>query len=95
MAGKKAAILWGKPRVGFVSASSLASCSADRRSAAGFIKREIDASDLRRHRLLVTASGRKVMGKGLALLSEAFGSRLSRLSLAQQAELKSLLEKLS
>lgn len=63
--------------------------------AAGFVKREIDASDLRRHRLLVTAAGRKVLTRGLALLSDAFGARLSRLSSAEQADLKRLLETLS
>ena len=63
--------------------------------AAGFVKREIDATDLRRHRLLLTAPGRKVMTRGLALLSEAFRARLSRLNSTEQAELKSLLEKLS
>jgi DNA-binding MarR family transcriptional regulator len=63
--------------------------------AAGFVRREIDASDLRRHRLIVTAAGRKVMTRGLAMLSEAFGARLSRLSGAEQAELKRLFEKLS
>jgi DNA-binding MarR family transcriptional regulator len=63
--------------------------------AAGFVRREIDEADLRRHRLLVTAAGRKVMTRGLALLSEAFGSRLRRLSSSEQAELKGLLEKLS
>ena len=40
-------------------------------------------------------AGRKVMTKGLALLSEAFGERLGRLSGPEQSELKSLLEKLS
>jgi DNA-binding MarR family transcriptional regulator len=63
--------------------------------AAGFVRREIDAGDLRRHRLSITPSGRKVMTKGLALLSEAFGTRLNRLSSSAQAELKSLLEALS
>jgi DNA-binding MarR family transcriptional regulator len=63
--------------------------------AAGFVRREIDAADLRRHRLLVTTAGRKVMTRGLALLSEAFGARVSRLSSAEQTELKRLLEKLS
>src|SRR5258705_4863588 len=56
--------------------------------AAGFVRREIDATDLRRHRLIVTAAGRKVMTRGLTLLSEAFGARLGRLSGAEQAELK-------
>ena len=62
--------------------------------AAGFVRREIDTTDLRRHRLLVTAAGRKVMTRGLALLSEAYGARLGRLSGAEQVELKRLLETL-
>jgi DNA-binding MarR family transcriptional regulator len=66
-----------------------------RLEAAGFLRREIDAGDLRRHRLLVTPSGRKVVARGLALMSEAFSARLARLSAAQQAELTGLLEKLS
>ncbi len=66
-----------------------------RLEAAGFVRREIDAADLRRHRLILTASGRKAMTRGLALLSEAFSARLGRLSNAEQVELKTLLEKLS
>ncbi|HEY2517853.1 MAG TPA: MarR family transcriptional regulator [Polyangiaceae bacterium] len=62
--------------------------------AAGFLKREIDAGDLRRHRLLLTPSGRKAMTQGLAYLSEAFGERLARLDGAEQAQLKALLERL-
>ena len=65
-----------------------------RLEAAKFVKREFDSADLRRHRLSLTPEGRKVMSSGLALLGEAFGRRLSRLSATQQAELKSLLEKL-
>src|SRR5690349_9207076 len=38
-----------------------------RLEAAGFLRREIDPSDLRRHRLLLTPAGRKVMTQGLAL----------------------------
>jgi MarR family transcriptional regulator, organic hydroperoxide resistance regulator len=65
-----------------------------RLEAAGFLRREIDAADLRRHRLLLTASGRRAMTRGQALLSQAFGERLGRLGAAQQAELKGLLEKM-
>jgi MarR family transcriptional regulator, organic hydroperoxide resistance regulator len=65
-----------------------------RLEAAGFVRREIDATDLRRHRLRVTPAGRKIMTRGLALLSEAFGARLARLTAAEQSELKSLLEKM-
>ena len=61
----------------------------------GFIRREIDPGDLRRHRLNLTSTGRKVMARGLALLAEAYGERLSRLSGAEQAQLASLLEKLN
>jgi DNA-binding MarR family transcriptional regulator len=65
-----------------------------RLEAAGFLRREIDATDLRRHRLLLTPTGRKAMTRGLALLSDAFAARISRLSAAKQAELKRLLEAL-
>ncbi len=66
-----------------------------RLEAAGFVKREIDSADLRRHKLSLTADGRKVMTRGLSLLVDTFGRRLGRLTAAQQAELKTLLEKLT
>jgi len=66
-----------------------------RLEAAGFVRREIDPGDLRRHRLLVTPAGRKAMTRGLTILSDAFGTRLSRLREGEQAQLKALLEKLS
>src|SRR3984885_5099921 len=65
-----------------------------RLEAAGFLRREIDAADLRRHRLLLTPAGRKATKDGLALLSDAFSKRLQRLTLTQQNELKSLLEEI-
>src|SRR6202051_1608718 len=65
-----------------------------RLEAAELVKREIDSADLRRHKLSLTPEGRKVMARGLTLLSEAFGQRLGRLTAKQQTELKSLLEKL-
>ncbi len=65
-----------------------------RLEAAGFLKREIDTADLRRHRLALTPSGRKAMVQGQTLLSRAFGERLARLSSAQQAELRGMLEKM-
>lgn len=66
-----------------------------RLEAAGFVRREIDAADLRRHRLMLTPEGRKTMARGLALLSSAFGARLARLNATQQSQLATLLEKLS
>jgi MarR family transcriptional regulator, temperature-dependent positive regulator of motility len=65
-----------------------------RLEAAGFVRREIDPSDLRRHRLLLTPAGRQVAADGLALLSAEFDKRLERLTVAQQKELKSLLERI-
>ena len=65
-----------------------------RLEAVDFVRREIDPGDLRRHRLSVTPAGRKVLTRGQALLSEAFGLRLARLSAAEQAQLAALLEKL-
>ena len=65
-----------------------------RLEAAGFVTREIDPSDLRRHRLLLTAPGRQAAKSGLALLSDEFNKRLGRLSAAQQKDLKNLLQKI-
>ena len=62
--------------------------------AAGFVRREIDPEDLRRHRLLITAAGRKIMGRGLTLLADAFATRLGRLNAAELTQLKALLEKM-
>ncbi|MET0340294.1 MAG: MarR family transcriptional regulator [Polyangiales bacterium] len=66
-----------------------------RLESAGLVRREIDAADLRRHRLGLTAAGRKVLGHGMELLSSAFGARLGRLTGAEQGELRRLFEKLS
>lgn len=66
-----------------------------RLEAATLVKREIDCTDLRRYKLSLTPEGRKTMTRGLALLAEAFGARMGRLTATQQTEFKSLLEKLA
>lgn len=66
-----------------------------RLEAAGFVRREIDPDDLRRHRLQLTTSGRRAMIRGVAVISAAFGARLDRLSATDQRELQRLLEALS
>src|ERR1700744_3585402 len=43
-----------------------------RLEAAGFVRREIDPSDLRRHRLLLTAAGRRGATDGMGLLAGGF-----------------------
>jgi DNA-binding MarR family transcriptional regulator len=65
-----------------------------RLEAAGFVRREIDPADLRRHRLLLTTAGRRANTAGLALLSEAFDGRLGRLTTVQRKEFKTLLERI-
>jgi MarR family transcriptional regulator, temperature-dependent positive regulator of motility len=65
-----------------------------RLEAAGFVRREIDPTDLRRHRLLLTPAGRQATTDGLALLSAAFDKRLGRLTVAQRNDLKNLLEQI-
>src|ERR1700744_2422343 len=66
-----------------------------RLESVGFVRREIDAGDLRRHRLSVTPAGRKLLVRGETLLSEAYGQRLARLSAAELNQLAGLLEKLA
>jgi DNA-binding MarR family transcriptional regulator len=63
--------------------------------ASGFVRREIDSNDLRRHRLILTPAGQKAVTRGRVILSDAYGSRLSRLSATERDELQKLLEKLS
>ena len=65
-----------------------------RLEAARFVRREIEPADLRRHRLLLTPAGRQAATDGLSLLAEAFEERLRRLTVAQQKDLKNLLEKI-
>ena len=64
-----------------------------RLEAIGFVHREIDPKDLRRHKLIVTASGRKIVTKGQALLIETYGKRLSKLIPLDQLALHELLAK--
>jgi DNA-binding MarR family transcriptional regulator len=66
-----------------------------RLEAAGLVRREIDATDHRRHRLQTTPAGKKVMTRGLALLSDAFEARLAHLTAPEQKELEALLEKMA
>jgi DNA-binding MarR family transcriptional regulator len=66
-----------------------------RLESAGLVRREIDAADLRRHRLALSASGRKMMVQGMELLARSFGTRLTHLTGAEQNELRRLLEKMS
>jgi len=63
--------------------------------AKGFVRREIDDADLRRHRLMLTAAGRSALDAALAVLSMRFEQRLVRLEAHERIELERLLDKLT
>ena len=77
---------WPKPTVTF---------TVKRVEEKGFLRREIDSTDLRRHRLTLTPAGRKAMTRGMLLVVAAYEQRLSRLTRAEQASLAAILEKMS
>jgi DNA-binding MarR family transcriptional regulator len=62
--------------------------------AKGFVRREIDPADLRRHRLVVTPEGAQTLDKALEVLSAKFDEWLVRLNTDEQVELQRLLAKL-
>ncbi len=80
------ALRWPKPTVTF---------TVKRVEQKGFLRREIDSADLRRHRLLLTPTGRKAMTRGMQLVVAAYEERLSQLTRAEQASLGAILEKMS
>jgi len=77
---------WPKPTVTF---------TVKRVEQKGFLRREIDSADLRRHRLILTPTGRKAMTRGMLLVVAAYEQRLSRLTRAEQASLGAILDKMS
>ncbi len=66
-----------------------------RMEAAGFVQRQAEAGDLRRFRLTLTRPGRKAMETARAILDDAFGRRLARLSACERAELTRLLARMA
>ena len=81
-----AALCWPKATV---------TVTVKRMEAAGFLRRELEAADLRRHRLSLTPAGRRALTRGLADLSVAFGRRLERLPRIRQLEFAALLVKMT
>jgi DNA-binding MarR family transcriptional regulator len=80
------ALLLPKPSITFM---------IKRMEAAGYVRRELHATDLRRFHLSLTPSGRRAMEKARTILDEAYGERLERLTTAQRTELAKLLQRLS
>ena len=60
--------------------------------AKGLITREIDAGDLRRHRLLLTPAGEATRDAASEALAAEFETRLGALSAAQRDQLEALLQ---
>lgn len=58
------------------------------------LTREMDQSDLRRHRLTLTEEGREVTRKARKVLSEAYDARLDRLDASEKEHFAMLLAKL-
>lgn len=59
--------------------------------AKGFMRREIDDADLRRHRLLLTGEGEAARDRAFAALATAFDQRLARIAPQDRAELHRIL----
>jgi DNA-binding MarR family transcriptional regulator len=59
--------------------------------AAGLVRREIDETDLRRHRLTTTDKGRRVLADALDALAQEFGTMMARLQARDQVELRRIL----
>jgi DNA-binding MarR family transcriptional regulator len=85
-AGLARALLLPKPSITFM---------VKRMEAAGFVRRETVAGDLRRFRLTLTASGRKALDAARAILDKAFARRLGRLSASERSELARMLVRLA
>ncbi|HEX7303615.1 MarR family winged helix-turn-helix transcriptional regulator [Lentzea sp.] len=59
--------------------------------AKGFLRREIDDADLRRHRLVLTAQGEAARTRALAALAAEFDRRLAKLAARDRTELQRIL----
>ena len=59
--------------------------------AKGFMRREIDDEDLRRHRLILTTAGEAARGRALSVLAAEFDRRLARITPRDRTELQRIL----
>ncbi|MFJ8806338.1 MarR family winged helix-turn-helix transcriptional regulator [Streptomyces sp. NPDC102490] len=62
--------------------------------AKGFIRREIDDADLRRHRLVLTSAGTEARDRALAALAAEYDRRLARITPQDRAELHRILQEM-
>jgi DNA-binding MarR family transcriptional regulator len=59
--------------------------------AKGFMRREIDDADLRRHRLILTAEGKGARDRALSALAAEYDRRLARITPEDRTELQRIL----
>ena len=59
--------------------------------AKGFLRRQIDEADLRRHRLVLTTEGEVVRARALAALATEFDRRLATIAPRDRTELRRIL----
>ncbi|MFW6720310.1 MarR family winged helix-turn-helix transcriptional regulator [Streptomyces sp. MAR4 CNY-716] len=62
--------------------------------AKGFIRREIDDTDLRRHRLVLTPEGTEARDRALAALAAEYDRRLARITPQDRDELRRILQEM-
>ncbi|GGJ60593.1 MarR family winged helix-turn-helix transcriptional regulator [Streptomyces brasiliensis] len=62
--------------------------------AKGFIRREIDDADLRRHRLVLTTEGAEARDRALAALAAEYDRRLARITPQDRSELQRILQEM-
>ncbi|WP_326795859.1 MarR family transcriptional regulator [Streptomyces sp. NBC_01808] len=62
--------------------------------AKGFIRREIDDADLRRHRLVLTPEGAEARDRALAALAAEYDRRLARITPQDRSELQRILQEM-
>jgi DNA-binding MarR family transcriptional regulator len=62
--------------------------------AKGFMRREIDDADLRRHRLVLTEEGEAARTRALTALAAEFDRRLAKIAPRDRAELDRILREL-
>ncbi|MFE2499827.1 MarR family winged helix-turn-helix transcriptional regulator [Streptomyces scopuliridis] len=62
--------------------------------AKGFIRREIDDADLRRHRLVLTSAGTEARDRALTALAAEYDRRLARITPQDRTELQRILQEM-
>ncbi|MFE5111316.1 MarR family winged helix-turn-helix transcriptional regulator [Streptomyces sp. NPDC056663] len=62
--------------------------------AKGFIRRQIDDKDLRRHRLILTAEGKEARERALSALAAEYDRRLARVTPRDRTELQRILQEM-